>query len=775
MHSLSEFNQNLGFCVNGTFASISMLKHNLLSYSNPTGQENALGKSQSGIITMSLAILLAFLPIMVECGSGDRKMNDNLTATGQNRLAYEKSPYLLQHANNPVDWYPWGEEAFEKARSEDKPVFLSIGYSTCHWCHVMEHESFEDTTVARLMNETFVCIKVDREERPDIDNIYMTVCQMMTRGGGWPLTIIMTPDKKPFFAGTYFPKETRFGRTGLLELIPQIKNAWINRRADILASAEQITSALQQTSSTTSSATDLEEITLKTSFDQLNQRFDSKLGGFTGQRKFPIPHNYMFLLRYWKRTGDEKALEIVEKSLKAMKYGGIYDHVGFGFHRYSTDPNWFTPHFEKMLYDQALLAMAYIEAYQVTGDELYSETAREIFTYVIRDMTSPEGGFYSAEDADSEGEEGKFYLWTDDELTSLLSEQDAMLARHVFNVEACGNYTDEASGEETGANILYMTQPLPEIASDLNITTDQLETKINDIRVKLFEQREQRVHPYKDDKILTDWNGLMIAAFAKGARVLGDEEYKKVAMNAADFMLARMRTDNGRLLHRFRDGEAVIPAYIDDYAFLTWGLLELYEATFAVEYLKAAIEFNDAAIEHFWDGSSGGFFFTADDSEDLIHRSKEIYDGAVPSGNAVAMSNLLRLGRITGNPSLEQKASELANAFSGIIARSPSNHTQLMIALDFAVGPSYEVVIVGDPDASREMLGKLRSEYIPNKVVIMKPADDESPEITKIATFTKSQRGIDGKPTAYVCMNFNCKLPTTDPDKMLALLRKKHP
>lgn len=700
-------------------------------------------------------------------------MSDN--GVGQNRLAYEKSPYLLQHANNPVDWYPWGEEAFEKARSEDKPIFLSIGYSTCHWCHVMEHESFEDSLVAELMNDAFVCIKVDREERPDIDNIYMTVCQMMTRGGGWPLTIVMTPDKKPFFAGTYIPKETRFGRTGMTELIPQIKNAWANRRDDILASAEQITSALQQTGDGASSGSNLGELTLTTAFDQLKGRFDSELGGFTGQRKFPIPHNYMFLLRYWNRTGDEMALEIVEKSLKAMRRGGIYDHVGFGFHRYSTDPNWFLPHFEKMLYDQALLAMAYIDAYQVTGNEFYAQTAREIFTYVIRDMTSPNGGFYSAEDADSEGEEGKFYLWTDDELTSLLDEQDAKLIRQVFNVETRGNYREEASGEDTGANILHLTKLLPELASEINMTVDQLETKIDEIRAKLFEYREKRIHPYKDDKILTDWNGLMIAAFAKGAQVLDDDKYLKAAKNAADFMLSQMQTDDGRLLHRFRDGEAVIPAYIDDYAFLTWGLLELYEATFSVDYLKAAINLNDTAIEHFWDESSGGYFFTADDSEDLIYRSKEIYDGAVPSGNAVAMSNLMRLGRVTGDPSLEQRASELSNAFSGTIAQSPSNHTQLMMALDFAVGPSYEVVIVGDPEASSTLLDKLRSEYIPNMVVIMKPDDEESPEITKIAAFTKAHTSIDGKPTAYVCLNFQCKLPTTDPDEMLALLRENLP
>jgi uncharacterized protein YyaL (SSP411 family) len=749
-------------------------------------QENILGNSKYIIGVISL--LIALLPIIVECGSGDTKMSDNTARTGlsdhgssdgngawRNRLANEKSPYLLQHANNPVNWYPWGEEAFEKARSEDKPIFLSIGYSTCHWCHVMEHESFEDLLVAELMNDAFVCIKVDREERPDIDNVYMTVCQMMTHGGGWPLTIIMTPDKKPFFAGTYIPKENRFGRTGMIELIPQIKNAWIERRADILASAEQITSALQQTGNSVASGSNIGEITLTTAFDQLKGRFDSKLGGFTGQRKFPIPHNYMFLLRYWNRSGDEKGLEIVEKSLKSMRYGGIYDHVGFGFHRYSTDPNWFLPHFEKMLYDQALLAMAYIEAYQVTGDEFYAQTAREVFTYVIRDMTSPDGGFYSAEDADSEGEEGKFYLWTDDELTNLLGEQDAKLARRIFNVETRGNYREEASGHDTGANILHMTQSLPELASALNMTLDQFDKKIDDIRAKLFDYRERRIHPYKDDKILTDWNGLMIAALARGAQALGDDEYRKAAENAADFMLARMRTDDGRLLHRFRDGEAIIPAYIDDYAFLTWGLLELYEATFSVDYLKVAIELNDTAIEHFWDGSAGGFFFTADDSEDLIHRSKEIYDGAVPSGNAVAMLNLIRLGRMTGNPSLEQRASELSNAFSGTIAQSPSNHTLFMMALDFAVGPSYEVVIVGNPETSENLLGRLRTEFIPNKVVIMRPDGEESPEITKIAAYTKSQTSMDGKPTVYVYLNFNCKLPTTDPNEMLAQLREKLP
>jgi uncharacterized protein YyaL (SSP411 family) len=695
---------------------------------------------------------------------------------GHNCLIFEKSPYLLQHADNPVDWYPWGPEAFEKARREDKPIFLSIGYSTCHWCHVMEHESFEDPEVAKLMNEVFVSIKVDREERPDLDNIYMTVCQMLTGSGGWPLTIIMTPDKKPFFAGTYFPKENRFGRIGMRDLIPRIKEIWITKRDEAVKSANQITAALGRVSKYPPGE-ELGEPTLKSAYEQLAQRFDEQYGGFGSAPKFPTPHNLLFLLRYWKRTGDEKSLRMVEKTLQAMRNGGIYDHVGFGFHRYSTDQPWLVPHFEKMLYDQALLAMAYTEAYQATGKGKYAQTAREIFTYVLRDMRAPTGGYYSAEDAESEGEEGKFYLWTEQEIRRVLPTEEADLIIAVFGIEKEGNFHEEATGKQTGGNILHLKREIHETASELKKPEEQLKKRLEDARGKLFAAREKRIHPHKDDKILTDWNGLMIAALAKGARVLDEPRYAEAAKQALDFLVKNMRNPDGRLLHRYRNDEAALPAYVDDYAFLIWGMLELYETTFEVGYLQTALNLNNDLLENFWDDQRGGFYFTADDAEKLLVRQKDIYDGAIPSGNSVAALNLLRLGRITANTDLEEKALKIGRAFSEAVKQSPPAYTQLMLAVDFAIGPSYEVVIAGTTGAedTKAMLRALRTHFAPNKIVLFRPTEKESPDIIGLAEYTKYQSSIDGKATAYVCLNYQCKLPTTDTGKMLELLDGKQP
>ena len=695
-----------------------------------------------------------------------------------NRLINEKSPYLLQHADNPVDWYPWGDEAFEKARKEDKPILLSIGYSTCHWCHVMEHESFEDPEVARLMNETFVSIKVDREERPDIDNIYMTVCQMISRGNcGWPLNIIMTPDNKPFFAATYIPKEARFGRAGMLDLIPRLKELWTTQRDEVTKSANQITSALQQGlgSSVQLKGEELDESSLENAYDQLAGNFDSTNGGMGTAPKFPTPHNYLFLLRYWKRSGNENALAMVEKTLQSMRLGGIYDHVGFGFHRYSTDPNWLVPHFEKMLYDQAMLAMAYIEAYQATGKKDYEQTAREIFSYVLRDMTDSGGGFYSAEDADSEGEEGKFYLWNEREIRQVLGKDDAELFIKVFNVDEAGNFGEEATGRKTGDNILHLKKPVAEIALSLNISEEKLNNKIQSAREKLFTVREKRVHPHKDDKVLTDWNGLMIAALAKGAQAFNEPEYSVAAGRAVDFILTNLRDKNGNLLHRYRDGESGIRANLTDYAFLVWGLTELYEATFDINYLKTALELNSELIKNFWDEANGGFYFTPNDVDELIVRQKEINDGAMPSGNSVAMLNLIRLGRITANSDLEQKAAKIGEVFSKVIEKYPSAFTQLLVALDFGIGPSYEVVIAGDSkaDDTGVMLEALRKQFLPNKVVLFRASENSASDISRFAEYAKNHTSLNGKATAYVCLNYECQLPTTDVGKMLELLNIK--
>ncbi|MBI3923196.1 MAG: thioredoxin domain-containing protein [Armatimonadetes bacterium] len=691
---------------------------------------------------------------------------------GRNHLSHEKSPYLLQHAENPVDWYPWGEAAFEKARREDKPIFLSIGYSTCHWCHVMERESFENPEVARLLNEVFVCVKVDREERPDLDNIYMAVCQKLTGSGGWPLTILMTPEKKPFFAATYLPKTARFGQPGMVELIPRVKQAWAKQRKDILDSAGQISHTLAAEKED-SSGKRLEEPVLKSAFEELAGNYDSREGGFGSAPKFPTPHNLLFLLRYWKRSGNPKALEMVLGTLSAMRRGGIYDHVGFGFHRYSTDTHWLVPHFEKMLYDQALLSLAYTEAYQATRQPDYAHTAREILTYALRDMTSKEGGFYSAEDADSEGEEGKFYLWAEQQIREVLGEKEAGFALKVFSVQRKGNFTDEVHGKSKGANLLHFSRPIRQIAGDLGISEEKLQREIEKVRLKLFAAREKRIHPGKDDKVLTDWNGLMIAALARAGRVFDEPRYAEAAKRAADFLLRNLRDPSGRLLHRYRDGEAALPAHVDDYAFLTWGLLELYQTTFETRYLQAALDLNDMLMEHYWDKERGGFFLTAEDSEKLLFRPKESYDGATPSGNSVAMLNLLHLARLTADPQLEEKAAALSRAFAGSVRRTPSAHTHFLCAVDFGLGPSSEVVIAGAPGAedTRAMLKALNQTFLPNKVVLLRPQEGADPALFRLAEFTKNQTAIGGKATAYVCRNHQCNRPTTDPKTMREQLR----
>jgi hypothetical protein len=688
-----------------------------------------------------------------------------------NRLIREKSPYLLQHAYNPVDWHPWGPEAFEKARKEKKPVFLSIGYATCHWCHVMERESFEDPEVARRMNEVFISIKVDREERPDLDHLYMAACQLMTGSGGWPLTLLLTPEKKPFFAGTYFPKESRFGRLGMLDLIARVQEIWTARSEDVFRTAEQMAEALQRVSGGSRGGALGQEV-LQAAYEDLARRFDESHGGFSGPPKFPTPHNLLFLLRYWRRSGEEKALSMVEKTLQAMRRGGIFDQIGYGFHRYSTDPQWLVPHFEKMLYDQALLALAYTEAFQATGREEYGRTARQVFTYVLQDMTAPEGGFYSAEDAESEGEEGKFYLWTGEEIRSLLEAEEADLAVRVFHVESRGNFTDPMTGGRTGENILHLTAPLEATASDLGIPEGILWRRLEGIRETLFAAREGRPRPLKDDKILTDWNGLMVAALAKGFQAFDEPRYGEAARRAVDFLLRVMRTPDGRLLHRYREGEAALSGNADDYAFLIWGLMEMYGATFEGGYLRTAVELNHQFLEHFWDEAEGGFYFTPDDGEELLLRRKESHDGAVPSSNSVAMGNLLRLGRMTGNREWEEKAARIGQAFSGAVQEMPSAFVQMLAALDFGVGPSYEVVVVGPPGRgdTEALLRVLRTGFLPHAVVLFVPMEEESPEILHLPPFTRDLPTLEGRATAYVCRNYACQRPTTDAHALEALL-----
>lgn len=715
------------------------------------------------IITLPIFFVLIYPDCSYSANRNGEKMS--------NRLKDEKSPYLLQHADNPVDWFPWGEEAFEKARNEDKPIFLSIGYSTCHWCHVMEHESFEDLEVAKLMNDAFVSVKVDREERPDIDNVYMTVCHLLTEGNcGWPLTIIMTPDKKPFFAATYIPKESRFGRLGMIEMVPKIEEVWKTNKEKVIDSAQNITLALQKAgdSSNIQQSANLDEKTLTLAYNQLLSRFDKDNGGFGKAPKFPSPHQLLFLLRYYSRSGNSVALNMVEKTLQTMGKGGIYDHVGYGFHRYSTDEKWLVPHFEKMLYDQALIAMAYTETFQLTRKDYYKKKAEEIFEYLLRDMTFSEGAFFSAEDADSEGEEGKFYVWTVAEVKKVLGKDEADLVIKVYNLTEEGNFHDEASGKKTGDNIFHLNENISELSTKHKIKPAVLAERLEAARAKLFEHREKRVHPYKDDKILTDWNGLMIAALSKAAITFDNPGYGEAAFRAIQFINKNL-VNGSRLLHRYRDGEAGITASVDDYSFLIWGLLEYYEFSYDTKYLKQAIKLNSTLVKYFWDEQNGGFFFTPNDGEKLITRQKEIYDGAIPSGNSVAMQNMLRLARITADTQFEEMANKIAEVFSVSISQGPMSFSMHMNALDFAFGPSLEIVIVGNKDSeeTQKLIETLNSRFIPNKVVLLKTDQNQ---IEEVAPYTKGQKQINDKATVYVCQNHVCKLPTNDPRKMLSLL-----
>jgi len=690
---------------------------------------------------------------------------DQKPKKAQNRLINEKSPYLLQHAENPVDWYAWGEEAFEKAKKEDKPVFLSIGYATCHWCHVMAHESFEDEEVAQVLNTYFIAIKVDREERPDIDKIYMSVCQAITGRGGWPLSIFMTHEGKPFFAGTYFPKSSRMGMPGFIDILKKIALLWKNDRGQISEASETITKHLTSISDSGTSPVALDLATLKKGYKQLELTFDPNWGGFGTAPKFPTPHHLTFLLRWHQRSGDSEALNMVEKTLDAMRRGGIFDQMGFGFHRYSVDERWLVPHFEKMLYDQALLAMAYIEAYQVTGNTKYAQVAHEIFTYVNRDMTSPHGGFYSAEDADSEGIEGLFYLFTPHEVTNHLGEEQGNLFCRFYNITEKGNF-------EEGRSILHTPMALQVFAEKEGMDVRKLEKVLEDARKKLFAIRKRRIHPQKDDKILTSWNGLMIAAFAKGYQAFGNQVYADAARKAADFILKNLKISGGRLLRRYRQEDAAYPGYLDDYAFLIAGLLDLYEATFEISYLEEAIELNEAMVDIFWDKQGGGLYFTGQGNESLITRSKEVYDGALPSGNSVAALNFLRLSRMTGNINLEQRAEQLIQAFSEQVADQPMAYTQLLIALDLMVGPGQEIVIVGDPtlESTQAMINAVQRSFLPNKVLLLRSQGTEGKRLASLSPFVEDMDSENNRPTVYVCEKYACKTPITDLDKLKAIL-----
>ncbi len=688
-----------------------------------------------------------------------------------NHLRGQLSPYLQQHATNPVNWYPWGEEALAKAKREDKPIFLSIGYSTCHWCHVMEKESFSDPEVAELMNGTFVSIKVDREERPDLDQLYMTACQLATGQGGWPLTVLMTPEQKPFFTATYLPKTVRLGMSGLMELIPRVRELWATRRQEIEGSAEQIAQALRRTAAPAKAGQLPGEQALGLAYRELAGQFDPAYGGFGAAPKFPSPHLIMFLLRAWKRTGEVQALDMVERTLLAMRRGGIFDQVGFGFHRYATDRRWNVPHYEKMLYDQALLALAYTEAFQATGRPLYRRTAEEVLGYVLRDLRSPEGAFYSAEDADSpiglasadspiglasadsQGGEGRFYLWSRGELAQALGGQGLAELERVCSLE-------QASGEGLLLSLRDPEHPLPEA-----------------LRQRLYERRAGRARPFRDDKVLAGWNGLTIAALARAGAALERPDFTVAAGQAARFILERLRGPDGRLLHRYREGQAGIPAFAEDYACLAWGLLELYDASLDSSWLAESFRLTDGLLVGFWDdspGGAGGLFLSAGDAEPLIARPRSSGDGALPGAESVALAVLLKLGRIGDRRDYEGKAEQLLRSISEPLRRYPSGYAHLLSGLEFLLGPSFEVVIAGLPgDAGTDRLaGALRRAFLPNRVLLCNPGPSgPQEEILSLAPFVRNcHPGPQGQALAYVCRDYACRMPTADPAELLRLL-----
>ncbi len=681
-----------------------------------------------------------------------------------NRLVHEKSPYLLQHAHNPVDWYPWGKEAFDRARELDRPVFLSIGYSTCHWCHVMERESFSDEEVASILNEHYVSIKVDREERPDIDKLYMAASQAVTGSGGWPLTVIMTADGKPFFIGTYFPPESWGGRPGLKDILKSLAGAWRERRGDINRAGAQIASLLEQQPG--GAGAELSGEALAEAYRQYSSLYDEAHGGFGSAPKFPSVGNLVFLLRYWDRTGEKRSLAMVEGTLAAMSRGGIRDHLGGGFHRYSTDREWLVPHFEKMLYDQALLAGIYVDAYQATGKQEYAAVARETLDYVLREMRSPAGGFYSAEDADSEGEEGTFYIWTKKEVESVLGKADASWFCRFYQISDAGNF-------ERGRSILHAGDRAAS-ARQAKVSPEQFERMLAGARERMLAARRRRTRPFRDEKVLTAWNGLMISSLARASDVLGEPGYRKAAVEAAELVLRENTRADGRLLRR--SGRETAPAgYLDDYAFLTVAFLDLYESTLDARWLAAAKKLSAGMVKLFADEEGGGFFFSGKDAERLIARRKELYDGAIPSGNSVAALAALKLGHLLSDEGLEKRGRDALKALSAQFKQAPTGYAQALVALGFSLGPVREVVIAGEAGspATAAMLEAVKKQYMPGLVFALHEPGDAGEPLRQLIPYARHYMPLKGKATAYVCENYMCKLPVTDVAALEKLLSAK--
>ncbi len=666
-----------------------------------------------------------------------------------NRLANETSPYLLQHKDNPVDWYAWGEEALAASREQDKPILLSIGYSACHWCHVMAHESFENPNIAAIMNDLFINIKVDREERPDLDSLYMMSVQMLTGHGGWPMTVFLTPEGKPFYGGTYYPPEDRGGMPGFPRVLHGVAEAYHDRRDAVLQSASQLTDHLQDHFERTLAPSALSPQIIEAAASNLAKQYDRVHGGFGGAPKFPSPMSVEFLLRVFARDGSNNALQMAEHTLDRMARGGLYDQVGGGFHRYTVDAIWLVPHFEKMLYDNAQLAAVYALAYQITDEPFYRSIAEETLDYVLREMTSPEGGFYSTQDADTEGEEGKFYVWTPSEINEVVGEEEGVRVAQLLGVTETGNFE--------GSNVL-------QIVNVEDRMTWRSET-YDYLRQKLYDARRLRTPPGRDDKILTSWNGLMLRAFATAAWVLGSEQYAEAARANARFIRANLQRD-GRLLHSYKNGQAKINGFLEDYAFLTDGLIELYRATFEPEWLEWASELANTAIDEFYDAGSGAFYDTAESSETLISRPRDAYDSATPSGNSVISEALMELAQLTGDERFRSVATSVLESYAAAAAEQPHGFSRLLLAIDLAVGPSVEVAIIGDPAAedTRALVEALRDRYMPRVSVA---ATSENGQASEALPVLRDRGMIDGRATAYVCVGYTCQLPTADPAQML--------
>ena len=699
-------------------------------------------------------------------------MTTSTSADRPNRLIHETSPYLLQHAYNPVDWYAWGPEALARARSEDKPILLSIGYSACHWCHVMAHESFEDPDIAALMNSLFVSIKVDREERPDLDAIYMEAIQAMTGQGGWPMTVFLTPAGRPFFGGTYYPPTARYGMPSFRQVLQTVADAWRDRREDLEAGGERIAASLKRSAAIAPSDAPLTAALLERAAQNLLKALDRREGGLGGAPKFPQPMTLDFLLQLYLQTGEQELLEAVNLTLTKMAGGGIYDQLGGGFHRYSTDARWLVPHFEKMLYDNAQLARTYLHAWQITGDAGYKRVVEETLDYVLRDMSSLEGGFYSSEDADSEGQEGRFYLWTPDEIAGLLGEEDARLFCAYYDVTSAGNFHEGGSGH----NILHVTRDVPATAAALNVSAERLSEALARGKGLLFAAREKRVRPGQDQKILAEWNGLMLHAFAEAGPALGRVDYLAAAIRAGQFLLARMAvtTADGslRLYRSYKGGEARQPAYLEDYASAALGLLALYEAVLEPHWLQAAAGLAQVIVTLFADPAAGGFFQTGTEHEELIARRKDFIDSAVPSGNSLATELFLRLGKFLERADYTARGTAVFQMLAGAMGEQPAAFGRLLCALDFHLNPGFEIAIAGDLDKDdcRALLAQVWRRYLPNSVLALRAPSDTA--ATGLVPFLAGRSLIKGRATAYVCRNYVCNLPVTDPAALAAQLER---